>query len=40
MNMWKYILKRVLLMFCVLLIITTIYFVLIRLLPSFSDSLP
>ena len=33
MNMWKYILKRVLLMFCVLLIITTIYFVLIRLLP-------
>ena len=33
MNMWKYILKRILLMFCVLLIITTIYFVLIRLLP-------
>lgn len=33
MNMWKYILKRILLMFCVLLIITTIYFVLIRMLP-------
>ena len=33
MKMWKYILKRVLLMFCVLFIITTIYFVLIRMLP-------
>ena len=31
--MAKYILKRVLLMFCVLFIITTIYFILIRLLP-------
>ena len=36
-NMWKYIIKRILLMLCVLFIIMTICFVMIRMLP---DQLP